>query len=211
MFFQLKGFVTRNPDRAQFTDKMNLRNLCNILQTSKREQQDIIVLCPCSDGYDSMTLAISWNTLFFFPKSCFLQADVPLKVNFADVFCNLASNPPAQKALFHRIAQEVHTDKLLLQNLVNVWNAIEAAQQLANAQTNMDYKLEISRRVGNDSGVLHVSNTSLLDVEGLRTFCVKVDKFCHSHLGSTFRLYNDPNISIVSPVKIRRLTQEFRK
>jgi hypothetical protein len=88
-YLQIQGRIKKNTNTTDWGKKMNLSHLTNMLVTSERQQQGILVSCPTSDSGNVVDIHLSWNLLFFFPKSCFIQADIPFKVSFTDVFRNL--------------------------------------------------------------------------------------------------------------------------
>ena len=82
-----------------------------MLSSCEEEQYGVKVLCPGfgDDGID-VSLLLTWHELFYFPHSVFVQADIPLKVNFYDLFRKVDKNDDAQKAMLHWLVQELHVD-----------------------------------------------------------------------------------------------------
>jgi hypothetical protein len=101
---------------------------------SDTQQYGVIILCPAitPEGEDSSVL-VSWNELIFYPKSVFLQADIPFKVNLAKAFKHLSSNPLAQKALFHCLMQEFNVDRYIITLLIGIRKDLEASRNLEKA------------------------------------------------------------------------------
>jgi hypothetical protein len=66
-------------------------------------------------------------------------------------------------------------------------------------------------QLGFSTGVNFVVDVQLVDTPGVKDFCLRVDEYCASQLKSTFGLYNDPNVSILSPLEMRRMTNEWKK
>ena len=95
-YFQLSGRVTNNAATAEWANQVNLGQLCNMFVNSDREQYGIQILFPTSSpDREDVSLLVSWNEVFYYPKSVFVMSDIPFKVNLAQPFRDLSKNPPA--------------------------------------------------------------------------------------------------------------------
>ena len=130
----MHGRVSKNADTAKLMQaggKAHLGALLAEIQTSKTSQAGILVDLPgYGDDSNESNIHLSWNSLFLFPKSLFLQATLPLKMNLAKPFLHLERNPLEQKALFHILMQDVHGDRWMKQKLMGTWRTV-AEQQTA--------------------------------------------------------------------------------
>jgi hypothetical protein len=210
-YHTILGRVTHNVHTKDWKDQHNLGELCDMLSRSEGEQYGIEVLCPGHGdfGFDK-SLLLSWNELFFFPQSVFVQADIPFKVNLAETFRNLEKNINSQKALFHRLVQELHVDRFSIALVVGVWKDIEAKHRLKAAQNAIHLEMDRATKESFNAGAQSLLTTPLLATVGVKHFCKTVSQLCLARIAHTFGKFNNTQDPILAPPDMRVLANKLQ-
>jgi hypothetical protein len=210
-YLQMHGRVILNVETKHWLSEVSLQSLTEMLQYSERSKHCVVLRCPgYGEGVD-YDLKISFNEIFLFPRSIFLQAALPFKYNIAKLFRNLQANPRSQKALFHRLLQEFNVDRWLVQLLVTAWKSVvEKSMAILDTKHKCELDLDIANATGYRNGIQDSLHQPLLLQPGVTSFCERLDKLCEIRMQQTFGRFCNPNDNFLGCYEMRQIVSYLK-
>ena len=193
--------------------EVSLTTIVDMIASGGKENHNIVVRCP---GYGTngreCDLKLTFNELFLFPMSIFVQALIPFKLDIACLFHNLKANPKAQKALFHRLLQDYNVDRYSVQQLITAWKTVvEKKIAIFDTQHKCEFNEDVANAKGYAKGIKDALNLPLTQQPGVKSFCKRIESFCKTRMEQMFGQFCNPNEPIFGPYDMRQIVLYLQK